>query len=210
MTQKTKNHVQFAFDRVALLNTLIGLLYIKTGDNKGNVYYQFLQQWLGDIGPHELGKACAFWCLDPDHIKTNVFGKIAHSSNHSPEDIKKAYQWMLRQPEKLALLITAQDILRAYGYRWELAERILHTAITPKPIKFTSKQQKACELILDHLRPHRIAPLDELSALIGKDCRDYLLDLRSIGHTIVITTIAESKTYTPITAVYLTKGPTDH
>ena len=190
------------YDRHALLGAIIRLCYGTGGDSRGCVYERFINQWML-VEPDEIAKACTAHNMRAEYLKTNEFGKIAHACNPSPEEVRRAYLWVLRKPEKLALLLTIHDILKANGHHWGLAERILHEPITNKPSKFKALQQKACDQIIKHLSNGDIVSLFELEGLTGKDCRDFLLDLRSIGHKICLTAEYDFKLKQHKTMVYL-------
>lgn len=151
-------------------------------DNKSLPSTRFIRQWLPDLEDYEIAEAMAQLGREYGYQSLNKFGRWASGSN--PLDhLKIAFKWIARQPDKLVLLQTMYDILQAYGHSWPLAEAILFNgACRFEACMIKPKIEEAHKHILNTLRLGP-ATLNELNEYVG-DCRDYVLQLRALGHEI--------------------------
>jgi len=174
------------YDRQALINGFLQLFYRSDSDGKGIPTLRPLMSWLPDLENHEIAEAFILMGRECGYSGLNTLGKIAFDSSPLSDSIK-AFKWVAIRPDKLALLVAMNDILKDHGHVWPLAACILYDTQPPSYTlcKLTTKQIESHQTILDCLE-QRPTTLDELAELVGKNCRDYILELRGLGHKVSI------------------------
>lgn len=205
MTTKTKKPrpILATYDRQPLTCACFQLLNNSLSDDRSLPSTRFIRQYLPNLEEYEIAEVMALLGKEYGYQRPNQFGKWASDANPLTHS-EKAFKWIARQPDKLALLQTAYDILRAYEHSWPLAESILFSgACIFEPYMIKPKIKEAHDYILNTIR-RGPATLNLLDEMVG-DCRQYILQLRALGHKIHMRPYWNSETGATFTQFYLSE-----
>ena len=205
MTTKAKKKpkpILATHDRQTLLCASMQLLNRSFSDSNRTPSIFFIKRYLEDIQPYELADVMTTLGREYGYQALNAFGKLA-TSNLALESKIKAFKWIALRPDKLALLQTIYDILLEYDHAWPLADFILLSGHDFKPYRLTKKQKEVHKIILTSLLQGPTM-LNVLNELVGKDCRPYILELRSLSYNIHMRPYWNSETGVTHTQFYLT------
>ena len=199
----TKRPILATYTRQLLICVYYQLFHCVSCDSRHAPNPRALKQWLGIVEKYEVADALSLLGREYGYSKLNTFGKIARSSNPLTEG-EKAFNWVARQPDKLALLQSFNAILRSYGHSWPLADAILSTGACHFELYMVKpKIKEAHDHILNALQDGPVT-LNPLKETVG-DCRKYILQLRALGHEIHMRPYWNKATNETHTQFYLIK-----
>jgi hypothetical protein len=189
-THSTANQwppINATFDRAPALSAALAACY-RPSTKRGSVYYAPLWRLFGTVYVPELEQACKVAGLNPEYIKPTPLGLAFEELNPSHEQLRSAFLWLLRHPEAVKNIMVVRDIL--HGNTCEpfyIGDLLTCQPVTPSPqLPRTARSRRKHDLIITYLSAMKIAPLHELVRIVGGDCRQILLDLRGMGHNIVV------------------------
>ena len=179
--------INATFDRQSALPALLRACY-RPSTKRGSVYYSPYYRLFDTVYVPELEQACKVAGLNPEYIKPTPLGLAFDEFNPNHEQLRSALLWLLKRPEAVKNIVIVRDILHD-----NTSEPVyIGDLLTCKPatpshrLPRTARSRKRHDLIITYLTAMKIASLQDLEKIIGRDCRQVLLDLRGMEHNIVV------------------------